>query len=200
MLQGPFVLLRLSAQVCRVHRSLLLRPMLMQGDGAAVGQFVKGFATIDDVSLINVEVCFCCTGLHCSDPCSTARNLTCASMFIVKHCPTRCARMMQSLAGGAGNIGCFRSRLQRRHYLTQGTGMVGVVGTASDIFGSVREAGVNVIMISQARRDARTARSTALIKLQHTSRKHTAVSPKIPRHKGANPPTGGNQVWVTGSD
>lgn len=50
------------------------------------GQFVKGFATIDDVSLINVE----------------------------------------------------------------GTGMVGVPGTASDIFTSVRDAGVNVIMISQA--------------------------------------------------
>lgn len=28
--------------------------------------------------------------------------------------------------------------------------MVGVPGTASDIFGSVRDAGVNVIMISQA--------------------------------------------------
>jgi len=55
-------------------------------DDAAVGQFVKGFATIDDVTLVNVE----------------------------------------------------------------GTGMVGVPGTASDIFGSVRDAGVNVIMISQA--------------------------------------------------
>ncbi len=29
--------------------------------------------------------------------------------------------------------------------------MVGVPGTASDIFGSVRDAGVNVIMISQVR-------------------------------------------------
>ncbi len=26
---------------------------------APAGQFVKGFATIDDVSLINVEVCAC---------------------------------------------------------------------------------------------------------------------------------------------
>ena len=32
----------------------------------------------------------------------------------------------------------------------EGTGMVGVHGTASDIFSSVRDAGVNVIMISQA--------------------------------------------------
>lgn len=32
----------------------------------------------------------------------------------------------------------------------EGTGMVGVVGTASSIFSTVRDAGVNVIMISQA--------------------------------------------------
>ena len=32
----------------------------------------------------------------------------------------------------------------------QGTGMVGVPGTASTIFSTVRDAGVNVIMISQA--------------------------------------------------
>ena len=32
----------------------------------------------------------------------------------------------------------------------EGTGMVGVVGTASSIFSIVKEAGVNVIMISQA--------------------------------------------------
>lgn len=32
----------------------------------------------------------------------------------------------------------------------EGTGMVGVVGTAASIFSTVRDAGVNVIMISQA--------------------------------------------------
>ncbi len=37
----------------------------------------------------------------------------------------------------------------------QGTGMVGVPGTASDIFGAVRDAGVNVIMISQVRTASR---------------------------------------------
>jgi len=33
----------------------------------------------------------------------------------------------------------------------EGTGMVGVPGMASAIFGTVRDAGVNVIMISQVR-------------------------------------------------
>jgi aspartokinase len=40
-------------------------------------------------------------------------------------------------------------RVEEHACAAQGTGMVGVPGTASDIFGAVRDAGVNVIMISQ---------------------------------------------------
>lgn len=35
-------------------------------DDAAVGQFVKGFATIDDVTLVNVEVGLTCLAITVS--------------------------------------------------------------------------------------------------------------------------------------
>ncbi|XP_068641456.1 bifunctional aspartokinase/homoserine dehydrogenase 1, chloroplastic-like [Aristolochia californica] len=79
MIRNVFNLSAPGTMICRV-------PVNENGDGESLESLVKGFATIDNLALINVE----------------------------------------------------------------GTGMAGVPGTASAIFGTVKDVGANVIMISQA--------------------------------------------------
>ena len=87
---------------------------------------VKGFATIDNVVLINVEVSVCGGNLpHTFQGTGmvSVPGITSAT-FSLPHFPTP--------------------------HTSQGTGMVGVPGIASAIFSTVRDANINVIMISQA--------------------------------------------------
>lgn len=82
---------------------------------------VKGFATIDNVTLISIEVCAAGgrgTGQRSALACGAVRHPTPG----LRHPPS-----------------------------SQGTGLVGVPGIASAIFSTVRDANINVIMISQVR-------------------------------------------------
>ena len=99
---------------------------------------IKGIATIDRVTLINVEVGRARLGPVLPE----VGLLTIRPNTICMHLPLCACIGVTPSAFLTASMQCAR--------WMQGTGMVGVPGIASRIFASVRDAGINVIMISQA--------------------------------------------------
>jgi hypothetical protein len=142
---------------------------------------VKGFATIDNVSLISIEVCvgqlLTERAVQCSasekevSPSSTCKNrhariISTPALYPLALCASNKRWAALPAQGSAASGYLYACAHLKTHEdscgetdiisilkpapETQGTGMVGVPGIASTIFSTVRDANINVIMISQA--------------------------------------------------